>query len=326
MKSPNDRADFPTPLERDLPPGRHLRLKEHLLSEIRQENQESTTAVPSAGGRGWLRPSLVAGAVVAAVAAGLVVAQPFGGDAAQAGPPSKETVRMLERIADAAKRQQSVPKGIEDDQFVYIKSKVSFRDGGKQEALHDREIWLSVDGKHTEMLHEPANDANYERLEDEVEARDENGDPVEPKPYEAATNYRNLQKLPTDPVNMLDWLNRVSKEETNGKPFVLLGDMVMESLMPPEQAAAMYLAATKIPGVELVDDVEDAAGRHGVAITWEDDGDDVRTELIFDKKTKQYLGTRAVLTEDGSHGKEGEVTESTAVVDREVVDKAGERP
>ncbi|GGV26510.1 CU044_5270 family protein [Streptomyces spectabilis] len=310
MKSPESGADFPTPPERDLPPGRHPRLKEHLLNEIRQENGDT---VPRAKGRTWLRPSLVAGAVAAAVAAGLVVAQPFGGESAQAGPPSKETVRMLEQIADAAKRQRFVPKDIDDDQFVYIKSKVSLRADGKQQSLHDREIWLSVDGKHTELLHEPANDNANMWM------------PPEGKPVESDTDYRNLQKLPTDPVNMLDWLNRVAKEETDGKPFVLLGDMVMESLMPPEQAAAMYLAATRIPGVELVDDAVDAAGRHGVAIAWEDD-DGTRAELIFDKRTRRYMGERTVMTEDQPHAEKGEVTSSSAVVELEVVDKAGERP
>ncbi|MFD9910689.1 CU044_5270 family protein [Streptomyces sp. NPDC059063] len=290
-------TDFPAPRERDLPPGRHLRLKEHLLSEIRQEDVDT---VPRAKRRGWLRPSLVAGAVAAAVAAGLVVAQPFGGDPAQAGPPSKETVAVLKQIAAAA-RKQPAPKDIRDDQFVYMKSKVRWGD----DELHLREFWESVDGRHTGLLHEPENDSENE--------------PMEPDPplMESDTNYRNLQKLPADPVNMLDWLNRVAEEQTNGKPFVLVGDLIYESLMPPEQAAALYLAAARIPGVELVDDAVDAAGRHGVAIAWKDD--EVRQELIFDKRTKQFLGERET-------NEDGEVVGHTAVLERKVVDKAGERP
>ncbi|MGA4840321.1 CU044_5270 family protein [Streptomyces sp. G45] len=320
MKSHDEATDldgFPAPRERDLPPGRHLRLKEHLLSEIR-EHESETASAPAKGRRRWLRPSLAAGAVAAAVAAGLVVAQPFGGDSAEAGPPSKETVAMLEEIAAAART--SAPGEIRDDQFVYIKSKISYREhtedssgtpSSELSAPRGREIWLSVDGKGTDVLHEPEKGLTYEPLKPEAVG-------------EYDDHYRSLQKLPTDPVNMLDWLNRVAGEQTNGKPFVLIGDLARESLMPPKQAAAMYLAATRIPGVELVDDAVDAVGRHGVAVSWEDDGE--RTDLIFDRKTKQFLGERTVETEGKPDVDKGEVSANTAVLERTVVDKAGQRP
>ncbi|MER7350205.1 CU044_5270 family protein [Streptomyces aurantiacus] len=311
MKSEAD-SDFPSPSERDLPPGRHLLLKEHLMTEIRQSQSENRAEPPATARRRrpWLRPALVAGAVAASVAAGLFVASPFGGDSAEAAP-SKETVAMLKEIAAAAKRSPA-PKDVRDDQFTYIKSKVSYRSDEGQDPLHQREIWLSVDGRHTSLLHEPANGHKNTRMKPEL--------PL----FVTDSNYRNLQKLPTDPVNMLDWLNKVADEENNGKPFVAVGDLTREALMPPEQAAALYLAAAKIPGVELVDDAVDAAGRHGVAIAWEDDG--ARQELIFDKKTKQYLGERTVMTEDRPYAEKGEVTEKTAVLERKVVDRAGERP
>ncbi|WJV46955.1 CU044_5270 family protein [Streptomyces flavofungini] len=312
-----DFPTFPSPSERDLPPGRHLLLKEHLMTEIRQTETETETETSGAPEpaprrrRAWLRPALVAGAVAAAVAAGVLVASPFGGGPAQAGPPSKETVKMLEDIADAARRSPA-PKNVRDDQFVYIKSKVAYSSDEGLAPLHQREHWMSVDGKHTGLLHEPVNGHKNVRLEPELPLASSD------------SNYRNLEKLPTDPVNMLDWLNKVADEENNGKPFVTVGDITREALMPPEQAAALYLAAAKIPGVELVDDAVDAAGRHGVAIAHEDDGE--RTELIFDKKTKAYLGERSVLTEDKPFGKKGDLLADTAVLERKIVDKAGERP
>lgn len=314
--------DFPSPRERDLPPGRHLRLREHLLSEIRQDEGAARARAPRTG-KAWRRPALVAGAVAAAVAAGLVVAQPFGGQPAQAGPPSEETVRMLEEIAAAAQKSPA-PKDVRDDQFVYIKSKVGFladsSDEGpgnaRLEPLHLREYWQSVDGRHTEVLHEPLHDKKYERME-----------PEEPLPEDG--NYRNVEKLPTDPVNMLDWLHKVSDAGENGEDqatFALVGDLTREALMPPKQAAALYLAASRIPGVVLVEDAVDAAGRHGVAIAREDEENGIREELIFDKETKEYLGEREVATEDKDGHEEGAVIGSTAVLERTIVDKAGERP
>ncbi|WP_367044138.1 CU044_5270 family protein [Streptomyces sp. Je 1-332] len=306
-------SEFP---ERDLPPGRHHLLREHLLTEIRQ-NEKKPETTPTTQKR-WLRPALIAGAVAASIAAGVLVASPFGGRSAQAAP-SAETVRMLEEIAAAAERQPA-PKGLRDDQFVYVKSKVGYMSSnvgkpGKLDPVHLREMWLSVDGLHTEMLHEPANDQDMERLEPEL-----------PLP-KSDSNYRNLQKLPTDPVNMLDWLHKESEggKSPDQNAFVLVGDLSYESLMPPKQAAALYLAAAKIPGVELIEDAVDAEGRHGVAIARENDGE--RQELIFDKETKQFLGERQVAVEDLPTGFEkGDVTGRSAILERTVVDKAGQRP
>ncbi|EPH44793.1 hypothetical protein STRAU_2155 [Streptomyces aurantiacus JA 4570] len=71
MKSEAD-SDFPSPSERDLPPGRHLLLKEHLMTEIRQSQSENRAEPPATARRRrpWLRPALVAGAVAASRTAG----------------------------------------------------------------------------------------------------------------------------------------------------------------------------------------------------------------------------------------------------------------
>ncbi|KUF17514.1 CU044_5270 family protein [Streptomyces silvensis] len=317
-------TDFPSPSERDLPPGRHLLLKEHLMTEIRQTRQNPEARPTAAGAptvprrRPWLRPALVAGAAAAAVAAGLLVASPFGGEEAQAGPPSKETVAMLKEISTAAGKREA-PKSIRDDQFVYIKTKESYMETGSDEKsriqpLHIREFWQSVDGEHTDVIHDPVDEFDYARMEPDL--------PLS----ESATHYRNLTKLPTDAVNMRDWLYRVSDggKSDDQNAFVLVGDLC-GSLMPPKQGAALFLAASRIPGVEVIDDVADAAGRHGVAIARVDDGE--RQELIFDKETKEFLGERQVAVEDLPTGfKKGTVTGHTAVLERKVVDKAAERP
>ncbi|MGW5865748.1 CU044_5270 family protein [Streptomyces sp. NPDC055239] len=312
-------SEFP---ERDLPPGRHHLLREHLLTEIRQsEKQPQKSPASERTQKRWFRPALIAGAVAAAVAAGVIVASPFGGQSAQAAP-SAETVRTLKEIAAAAERQPA-QKNIRDDQFVYIKSRLGYSsqtegEPPKVDPVHPREFWLSVDGTHADVLNEPASDFDMERLDPEVK-------PGEPLP-DSAANYRNLAKLPTDPVNMLDWLHKVSDggKSEDQNTFVLVGDLSYESLMPPKQAAALYLAASKIPGVELIDDVADAEGRRGVAIAREDDG--VREELIFDKETKQFLGEREVATKDAYGFKKGDVTGRSAILERVVVDKAGQRP
>ncbi|MEU0738476.1 CU044_5270 family protein [Streptomyces sp. NPDC006134] len=298
--------------ERDLPPGRHRLLKEHLMTEIRHTDRPAPARKPS----GWLRPALVAGAA-AAVVATLTVALPSG---ESAPATSKEAVALLEDIALAAEKADA-PTDIRDDQFVYIKSKggwtVQRGDDApaELEPVHQREVWLSVDGSREGMLHDPYAKSDHEPLE-------------KPTPgIPSNTDYRHLQTLPTDPDEMFEWLNSVSegsdsKDEAN---FVLVGDLARESLMPPAQAAALYRAAAKIRGVFVVDDAVDAAGRHGIAVARVDDGE--RVELIFDKKTKEFLGEREVAVEDLPWGFEkGDVTGRFAVLERAVVDKAGQRP
>lgn len=281
------------------------------MTEIRQAPSEAPVR------RRFLRTALVVGAVAAVTAVVVTVAVPSDDPARP--PASQGAVALLEDIALAAEHSD-VPNGIRDDQFVYIKSKAawSVQEEGKParlEPVHQREVWLSVDGTRKGLLRDA--DAGFpdEPLDAETPGNPSN------------TNYRNLQKLPTDPDEMYDWLNSVSegsssKDEAN---FVLVGDLARESLMPPAQAAALYRAAAKISGVFVMNDAVDAAGRHGVAVARVDDGE--RNELIFDKKTKEFLGERSVAVEDLQWGfKKGEVTARTAILERTVVDQAGQRP
>ncbi|MFJ2262499.1 CU044_5270 family protein [Streptomyces sp. NPDC087844] len=300
--------------EKSLPPGRHELLKEHLMTEIRQ-----TEAPAQSSGRGkWMRPGFAAAAVATAAAVTFVLL-PSSDGGASAQPPTKEAVALLEDIALAAERAK-VPHGIRDDQFVYVESRVGYttHEEGKKaklDPLHKREVWLSVDGLHTGLLREP----DYGFADEEA---------LKPEPlYEASTNYRNLETLPTDPDKMLKWLHRVSDggESEDQNTFVQVGNLSFEGLMPPAQSAALYRAAARIPGVVVISDVVDAAGRHGVAVARVNDGE--RQELIFDKETKQFLGERVVAVQDLPDGqKKGELTGSSAVIERTVVDKPGQRP
>ncbi|WP_330306520.1 MULTISPECIES: CU044_5270 family protein [unclassified Streptomyces] len=170
-------------------------------------------------------------------------------------------------------------------QFVYIESKVGYstQEEGKParlDPIHQREIWLSVDGTRWGLLEEDRDRLGHVKLEPSTPGVPSN------------TDYRNLQTLPTDPDRMLEWLHKNSHggKSEDQNTFVLVGDLVGESLLPPDVAAALFRAAAKIPGVVVVPDSVDAAGRHGVAVARVDSGE--REELIFDKKTKEYLGER----------------------------------
>ncbi|GAA2560870.1 MULTISPECIES: CU044_5270 family protein [Streptomyces] len=306
------------PPERDLPPARHRLLKEHLMTEIRREDR---TAAPRRST--WLRPALAAAAVATAAAVTLVFL-PSGDGGASNRPPSRATVALLEDIALAAEHGPD-HGDIRDDQFVYVDSKVSFSQTGEGmrtriQPLHRLETWHSVDGTREGLLRE-AGRGEW--------TRDPDARPGEPG-YEVTTNYRHLSTLPTDPDEMYEWLRETAPEysgqETDQAMFVLVGDLIRDAVVPPEQGAALYRAVARIPGVTIVEDVVDAAGREGVAITREDPDNPTRDEWIFDEETFEFLGERSVATEDHADVERGTVTGNTAVLRRAIVDEAGQRP
>ncbi|MET7696989.1 CU044_5270 family protein [Streptomyces sp. NPDC005485] len=306
--------------EQDLPPGRHRLLKEHLMTEIRRDE------APARRRNAWLRPAIAAAAVATAAAVTFVLLPSGGGgEGASAQPPSRATVAMLEDIALAAEHEDS-PGTIRDDQYVYVDAKVSYSQSGngvktKIPPLHRLETWHAVDGTRAGLYRE----AGRGQWSGEPDAK-----PGKPG-YDVATNYRHLQTLPTDPGKMYDWLHETapkqSGQETDQAMFVLVGDLIRDAVVPPGQSAALYRAVARIPGVTVIDDVVDAAGRHGVAIARKDPDNPSRDEWIFDRKTHEFLGERTVATSDWSGGvKKGDVTSNTAVLDRAVVDKRGQRP
>jgi hypothetical protein len=135
-----------------------------------------------------------------------------------------------------------------------------------------------------------------------------------------APTFRYLTTLPTDPDLLLlkiyreTWGHGTNPQQ---EAFTTIGDLIRESVVPPDLAVALYRAAARIPGVTVVDDSVDALGRHGVAVARAENGG--REEWIFDRDTLQFRGERDVLAD-------GTVGGSTAIVARAVVDHAGDVP
>ncbi|WP_199548556.1 CU044_5270 family protein [Streptomyces sp. N35] len=342
--------DFPSLPERDLPEGRRHLLKEHLLNETRGETQQEE-APPDPRRRGPPPPSAGparAGALALAVVGGIALAGGDGGaggtpgtpgakdtGVAADGPAPKTAAQLLDRVATVASEQDAGT--VRDDQYAYIKTKAAWGESEMCEPLElgpvkTREAWIPVDGSGPLVFRT-------------------DGGPVEagetPTPgIPSNTYYRHFESLPTDPAKMLDWLYKATEGGNSLKPggktvdhnaFRLVGDLVNESLIPPKTAAALYRAAAKIPGVELVPDATDAVGRKGIAVGRVDEASGLRAELVFDAKSYAFLGERGVLTKDGDGGSvtepdgtekqcpgtpAGTVTANTAVLGRSVVDTA----
>ncbi|MFD9435229.1 CU044_5270 family protein [Streptomyces sp. NPDC060002] len=348
------------PVEQVLSPGRRSHHKDVLMQLIDRDRDRDSArdrdggrVVVSVGGGDPVRPraarlsrsALVAGSVavvVVALAAGLTVGigggrDDGGGTAARPGASgtaggSRGAVVTLDRIAAVALRTDVEP--VDDGQFVYVRSKGAGNEGvfdGPVELgkMHERQVWFSQrQGPVTDvgLIREYGQDWPIEvGVPDGTDPKDS----AVPAGFDRPT-YAWLASLPTDPGALLKLLYADTPveegEDKDQEVFGRIGDLVGEQIMPSATAAAFYKATARIPGVTEVADAVDAAGRHGIAIAREDTRHGTRTEWIFDPGTLDYLGVRTVFSRDTERAEAGTVYDTSAVLERAVVDRSGQEP
>ncbi|WP_405833238.1 CU044_5270 family protein [Streptomyces sp. NBC_01176] len=330
---------LPRPGTPGLSPARSQRLEEYLMQEVTQVGAQ---AQPSpAAKRGIPRWSLIAAPVAAlAVAAAVAVSVTGSGTG-----PADDSVAMasvitvqpasahgatafLSQVAAAAGKQKSPVVGAH--QFIYVKSKVGFTHQVKQrtiggpaklDAVHQREVWLAADPSKDGLIHEGGQNITIHNSGAGVVNPDAASQPPRPG------TVPQIASLSTDPDALLKQIYSATRGEAPGKDaaaFNWVGDTVSESIVPGDVASAIWRAAAKIPGVVLVKDATDAAGRHGEAIAHVSNGE--RTEYIFDRDTHLFLGERSYLVKDTPEGKAGMLTGTSAILSRAVVNKMGDLP
>jgi hypothetical protein len=303
---------LPAAAERELPEGRQPTLKEYLMSELRLADS------PPAGRpatRSRRRPAIAIGVAVAAGVAVAIALTVLPGTTSGASPAA---ARLLAEIATAAAAQPS--PHVRAGQFWYIDSWVSYQDcnGGSgnnctMEKPHERQTWQSVSNQCvTGLLREDGQDTPLTFSSNYLHC-----------PYRGSVNdptYWLLRSLPTDPHALLSLIERDMQGQLPRpeEAFTTIGDLLRESVAPPQVSAALYRAAALIPGVSVVADAADAVGRHGVAVAFTYQG--TRTEWIFSKQTLHYLGERDVDVANGS------TTGEAAVLQRAFVDHVGQLP
>ncbi|MEU0481066.1 CU044_5270 family protein [Streptosporangium sp. NPDC006013] len=252
---------------------------------------------------------------------------------------------VLDRAARAAVKRDLAPR---DDQFVKVESETMYgafsgvatnaetgEVGEETRYLYRtrRAIWLSADGTRDGVL----------RIE-HLEPRAYPGWPIPEAAYKEPgvetlplvncgkipeymrTDHAALKRLPADADGMRAHLytgdrGGNSKDEA---AFTAAGDMLRETYMPPAQRAALFKAVGTIPGVDVTERAEDAAGREGIGV-----GrvglDGVRQDLIFDAKTYDLLGERGIVVDEkAAKSPRGSLVASTAQLSVTVADEAPE--
>ncbi|MGW1216177.1 CU044_5270 family protein [Streptomyces sp. NPDC002499] len=332
-------------VERDLPAGRHQFHKEQMMAQIHEDLRTAADARPAAPTAApqrrnpFLRRAILLPAMACALAGAVVGGLALAGGNGDGkmplatGPALTTTIgaadakgapQLLDRISLAA--ADTSGQAVHEGQFVYIASKVANTHTKTvddkttivSQELHDRQTWMSADGKDGWLI-------------EAGETSDEGMTLASKIPSSGA--YDALVKLPTDPDVLLRQIYKESdavrdpEVPSDQAAFVAIGDLLTESYPPADVAAALYKAAAKIPGVVAVDDAVDAEGRHGIAIARQDNTGE-RTEWIFDKKSLRLLGERVVVVEPlaDSEFKAGTVLFTSAITQRAVVDGMKETP
>ncbi|MDP9226010.1 MAG: CU044_5270 family protein, partial [Actinomycetota bacterium] len=117
--------------------------------------------------------------------------------------------------------------------------------------------------------------------------------------------FEDLSRLPTEPsalTNVIRERAQSADPPLHDEMFVVIGDYLRQQSAPPQLRAALYKIAAGIPGVELVGEIRDRAGRAGVgvAMTTTYTGLKQRHILIFDPRTSALLAEETLLLEKPS--------------------------
>ncbi|UCM91171.1 CU044_5270 family protein [Streptomyces marincola] len=214
-------------------------------------------------------------------------------------------------VGPSASGGQAYVEVIESDQLVPVP------------AERESERWISPDGTRG-WTHD---------LEDGVPGEGRSLDTEPWEPYLEAPTYDFLATLPTDADGLLDRVygefgesDGLTGEALEQRVFEGLGDLAFADLLPPGLEDGVYEALGRVPGIELLEDAEDAAGRPalGVARTGAETG--VRSAYLFAPDTYEYLGYQEVQVEERDGVEAGTVWDEYALLGLGVVDEVRQRP
>ncbi|MFI0453479.1 CU044_5270 family protein [Actinomadura sp. 6N118] len=270
----------------------------------------------------------LAGALAAAMAGGITVAQTVGGT--PSAVPIANASELGDRAATAVENQPYTPP--RPKQWIYTRSVTATGfdmnrpwKGVDLKGRESAEGWVRADGK-----------ATAEMVDGKLQV-DHDITPENDKEKTPSFHLGNYSKLPTEPNALLRTLYAdpyVGGPGGQGHQSVFeTMSWILEDPLPPKLRAAIYRALPKVSGVELRRDVVDAAGRKGAAFSRTDERGD-RKSIVLDPATFRYLGTRYEVarehTDKAPNGatvtyKVGTILGWYASIDQKIVGSPGQR-
>lgn len=250
------------------------------------------------------RVPLIAGAATALAAALTVGAVVLPG-----GGPSIDTAAAatLTSAADATAAQPATPQ-LADGEFWYERSvfyqpALATDDPEMARANPERrgtyEKWVNLDGTMRIVSGNEDDGADAGDIDETYRG----------EPLRLGTNVGGtlpeVAALPRETQALYDHVEQVTRDIVgNGRPvnvqmFVLVRDLLRESLLPQDLREALYRVAAQIPGVEVTPGVSDQLGRSATAVWMIEDDTDLREQFLIDPATGAPLAERS-LAPDGS--------------------------
>jgi len=174
----------------------------------------------------------------------------------------------------------------------------------------DRRVWTSV-ARPGRLVEKPGREFDIGRTRYRLGSIELSRDGILAFPTDPRTIYARLRAQVEDRGHSPD-----------GEVFTEIGDALRETAVPARLRAGLYGALALIPGVELVGEITDRAGRHGTAVAFTEVG--LRNELIFDPATSEMLAERTVLLDPSAAEiplPKGTVIGDSAYLERAVVDE-----
>jgi hypothetical protein len=261
------------------------------------------------GRRVVLRLAAIATVAVALVA-GLSAVPDRGRDRGTA-PAGSPALRLAQRAETVARSEPLVTMG--PHQWIYVRTMQ--RDTKSRPERRVVESWIRMDGRRS-----PAS-----RLPLAIHGTVLAGMPEDPAAA-LARIYAEVDRIRAKPEpkgRVTEYAAGILGVPRDTAVFNFVTGLLDSYPVTPRVQAALYGALSRLPGVGVLPDAQDAAGRHGVVL-YIATSDDSRLELILDPRTYRYLGLRDVLTR--GHGETEEVVYWAARLSAQPVARPGERP
>jgi hypothetical protein len=263
--------------------------------------------------------AVVALTIIGAVGHWSLGHEPAGGSTAQPRPAPQPAVATVQDLLQRASLvAYTAPAGARPDQFYYQKYlEVGNVPTDRRYGRHEVETWIAVDGKRQGML-----------LVDHVPV--DLGGGNFGKPFKG---WPPFAQIPTDPAALVTFLEKTMVAAPNASQEVKL-QAAYESLQviirepgaPDVLRVAAYRALGLMPGVTLVQDAQDVAGRHGIAIDWPSTACVCTFEIVFDPNIYIQLGFNTKASRDNGSVRAGSVISGDALMASGITDEAGHLP
>jgi hypothetical protein len=230
--------------------------------------------------------------------AGVLVAVPTLRVGSAAPPATAQAQEVLTHAATVAANAPVL--NANKDQFVYIKTYAAWGDGSSKNPKVIQEEWLSVDGTRngrSRTVNAKTGAVMFDLpipgcVNGMLPASDPGGSGLDGKPIPCKPIPVYRDDLPTTTAGMFKYLYTIplspGARSTDQEAFVVAGDLIRQSYLPPVSLAALFNAVAEIPGVFVRQNVADASGRVGIAVARTELGGS--SALLFDPKTYQFIG------------------------------------